>query len=94
MYTLLLALQLFTATPLQADIQPSIPHHYVSTIGYIDLTDLALPDDQLIWPTNVTKLTRGFSNGHTGMDVDARTGDPVYAAFPGTVTTVSHVTVW
>lgn len=90
MYPLLLALQLFTATPLQADTQSSIPHHYVSTVGFIDASTATLPNATLHWPTAATKLSRGFEAGHPGMDIDTNAGQPVTAAFFGTVVEVTH----
>ncbi len=92
MHPLLLALHLFTATPAEASTQSTLATsgHYVTHVGFVDMQTVTLPNGQLTWPTTTTKLTRGFSTGHTGMDVDARTGDPVYAAFSGTVVTVSH----
>lgn len=90
MYPLLLALQLFTATPLQAGTQPSIPHHYVSTVGFIDASTTTLPTATLHWPTAATKLSRGFAVGHPGMDIDTNAGQPVTSAFFGTVIEVTH----
>ncbi len=93
MHPLFLALHLFTATPTGTTIPTSTsPSHYISEIGYVDTTAVALPDAALQWPTVTKKLTRGFvAEGHTGLDIDGKTGDPVYAAFAGTVTAVTHV---
>jgi murein DD-endopeptidase MepM/ murein hydrolase activator NlpD len=91
MHPLFLALYLFTAEPTTENIVTTSPTHYISNVGYEDLTHSTLPDAALTWPTIATKLTRGFKvGGHTGLDIDGKTGDAVYAAFTGTVTTVSH----
>lgn len=64
--------------------------HYIETVGYLDLTQTTLPNNALVWPTVATKLTRGFQPDHTGMDIDARTGDTITSALDGVVTHVSH----
>lgn len=90
MPTLFLALLLTTATAASPVEQQTIPYHYISTIGYIDVSTSVLPDSTLTWPTAVTKLSRGFSADHPGMDIDTRTGQPVQAVFYGVVTDVTH----
>lgn len=95
MHPLLFALHIATLQPIAADITPSTvvpvtPSHYVSSVGYEDMRVLTPPDTTLVWPTKATKLTRGFSMDHSGMDIDARTGDAVLAVQAGVVTTVTH----
>lgn len=90
MHPLILALHLFTAAPYSATVTTTAPTHYISNVGFVDLTQATLPDATFNWPTMATKLTRGYSAGHSGMDIDARTNDAVEAAFSGVVTTVSH----
>lgn len=90
MPTLFLALLLTTVTAASPVEQQITPYHYISTVGYVDVSASALPDYTLTWPTTVTKLSRGFSADHPGMDIDTRAGQPITAAFYGTVTEVTH----
>lgn len=88
MSSLFLAILLTSFTPVEA--AQSVPRHYISTVGYVDASLATLPDSQLHWPTTATKLSRGFSIDHPGMDIDTRTGQPVTATFYGTVAEVTH----
>ncbi len=40
---------------------------------------------RLKWPTSSSRISRGYSRGHSGLDIDGDTGDPIVAAEAGTV---------
>ena len=90
MSSLFLAVLLTAVTPASAEPPVITPHHYISTVGFVDGSLTTLPDSTLHWPTQITKLSRGFSLDHPGMDIDTRTGQPVQAVFYGIVTEVTH----
>ena len=39
----------------------------------------------LRWPTSATRISQSYGGGHTGLDIDGETGDPIVAAASGTV---------
>lgn len=66
------------------------PAHYRPLVGY--LNGSVTPTETLsaaTFPTTSRILSRGFSSSHTGMDIDAATGNAVLAWQPGIVEIVT-----
>lgn len=91
------ALLAILSTQAQAatNLAPSaeVPTQYIWADGFIDGRIQPLPeppDFSLVWPTLSHRISRGVSNGHTGVDIDGNTNDAVYAVFTGEVTTISN----
>lgn len=65
---------------------------YISQSGYLDNRVMNLELQQSLpvhWVTETHRLSRGFIPGHSGLDIDGNTGDPIYAFQHGEVTLVS-----
>lgn len=70
-----------------------LKNSYMSEAGYIDNRVMNLELQQTLpvhWVTVTHRLSRGFSAGHSALDIDGNTGDPVYSFQHGEVTLVSN----
>lgn len=86
----LLALLIQSAQAQTTTTVADYPTHYLVTTGY--LNGSVAPNTTAVpshFPTTSHKLSRGFSAGHTGMDIDAATGNAVLAWQTGVVEVVT-----
>lgn len=88
----ILSTQAQATTELTNVAAATTPTQYIWADGFIDGRIQPLPeppDYSLVWPTTSQRISRGVSNGHTGVDIDGNTADPVFTVFAGEVTVVS-----
>lgn len=67
---------------------------YIQNTGYVP-PSTSVSGGKLQWPTPAQRITCYFSycyggRFHTGIDIDGKTGDPIWAAESGTVTKVTY----
>lgn len=71
------------------DSNAPIVNSYIQRTGY---ASAGMPNPQFgsyQWVTATHRLSRGYSGGHAGLDVDGEFGDPIYAMTDGVVREVS-----
>lgn len=85
----LYAKEVTTSATLIQDSDVPIVNSYIQHTGY---AVAGMPNPQFgsyLWVTSTHRLSRGFSGGHAGLDVDGEFGDPIYAMTDGVVRDVS-----
>ncbi|MBI2415724.1 MAG: M23 family metallopeptidase [Candidatus Kerfeldbacteria bacterium] len=89
-FTQVLYAQAFNPTISPSQAGTTQAHSYISFTGYVVQQ---IPDLQLgstIWPSRTHRLSRGFSAGHAGLDIDGEFGDPIYAMTAGSVASITN----
>ena len=78
-----------TQTTQAATPAATVHHSYIDTTGWLDGSTNGIELGQLQWVTTTHRLSRGYSGGHTGLDIDGEFGDPIYSMTDGVVESVS-----
>lgn len=87
----ILALVIQNAQAQALTTKTDYPTHYRASVGYVNGSiSMAETVIATAYPTISHKLSRGFSPGHSGLDIDGNTGDSVLAYKGGVVEAISN----
>lgn len=64
-------------------------YSYIDMSGWLDASSPSLVLGKYQWVSVTHRLSRGYSGGHPGLDIDGEFGDPIYAMTDGEVTEVT-----